>query len=183
MKLPKLPKEIGYDVCGYGHPERFFITHEHRDHLPARFDIRALCAPPLVQKLRRRYLGRVEPEEYTDTFKTSHKLFDKRGKIVEIETYGYFIGEIAIIPEATNALELLKEYAPKYPIIVLFRQPREHPLYGAKRSPHADEVNCYFADPTSWEPYAPNVVPKCTESIQDVRDNPDIFWRSPFSKL
>lgn len=183
MELPKLPKELGYDVCGFDFSaiEKFFITHTHEDHLPARYRLNLACAPPLRAKLKAIYKRHAEIEEYTDYFVTAD---EANGS--STTTYGYFIkrdiGVIGLVPECINPLSFVREFGLKGLIIVIFKQPEAH-LRLTKRPVRSENIlDCWLADPSRTIAYAPNVIPKCVESIADVKKDPKKFWGNPFAE-
>lgn len=185
--LPRLPKEFGYDVCGQkASLEKYFITHQHLDHLPAKVGVKLVCAPPLLDVLEKKLkevLGFYEVEEYRDFFETKHMFFNGV-KFEPVKTYGYFVGsDIAVIPESIDAERFLCEYAVKGLIVIFFKQPRDH-LEGCRiRSPLQLPENCWFADPSSWKRYAPNVLPKVVFSLADIQNFGEHIVNNPFKKL
>ena len=182
QRLPPLPKEVGYDVCGFAKPSRFIITHDHLDHLPAKTNVTLTCATPLMERLMKRRIYEdvgVEIEEYSgEYFETRHMVSAGRG-FVMTPTYGYFLNDVAIIPESINAEELLNEFRLKRVVIVFFKQPRSH-MNGVWHPRDLEQV--YFADPSSPQKYAPNVVPKCTPSLADIKDMPKVFANNPYAE-
>jgi len=174
-RLARLPEDLGYDVCGipsdFIRPKKFFVTHTHLDHLPARANLTLVCAPPLRVKLEKLYAKEktsVNLEEYPDFFPTEHIFFNRgSGRLEKAKSYGYLIKDLAVIPESNEFERLITEYKPKSTVIILFKQPREH--LPTKLITARTVENCYFADPTSWSRYAPNVLPKIVLAIIDVR--------------
>ena len=196
LELPKLQEDWGYDVCGRtkpgwnpmrgtGIPERFFVTHRDIDHLTAFGGVTLLCAEQLVGDLKRIY-GRVPIELQFQTWPRSECIETWHGRETErhqVKTYGYHYKDTMVIPECHNALELLKEHAPKCAIVIFFKQPRAHPQQYV--SPEKLRELCdhaYFADVSTMRPTFQWVIPQCVPSIQNVRENPKTWFASPFSK-
>lgn len=184
-KRAVLPQELGYDVCGLQPFNQTLLTHQHLDHLPAR-KVRILCAPILLKTIALKMGGLLrvyEVEEYTDCFETEHWFFNGN-RWVKIKTYGYFIGNVAVIPESVDADSYVEEYSLKGLVVVCFKQPRSHLNNGNKlRSPCHLPANCYFADPSTWSRYAPNVLPKVVPSIADIKRFGQYWADNPFKNI
>jgi hypothetical protein len=195
MKLPKLPRNLGYDVCGFpmpgwnpmrgvGIPERFFVTHYDLDHLKAFGGGTLLCAEWLQKPLERIYRGiPIEIETYPRDLciDTWHPRETERQRV---RTSGYIYGDLLVIPESIHALKFLKDYDPKFAVIVFFKQPRSHaqPYVSPDRLRELCD-HAYYADVSTMESYRPWVIPQCAPSIQDVKDAPDRWIFSPFSEF
>ena len=118
----ELPKEIGYDVCGFpnagwnpirgiGIPNKLFVTHKDIDHLTAFGGVTLLCAEQLVDDLKRVY-SRVPIELQFQTWPRGECIETWHGRETErhrVKTYGYHCRDTMVIPECHNALEWLRE--------------------------------------------------------------------------
>jgi len=194
LELPKLPEDLGYDVCGFpkpgwspmrgiGMPERFFVTHTDLDHLKAFGGGMLWCAEPLQKRLEHIYHNiQIEIETYPRDLciPTCHPREIERYKV---PTFGYIYKDLMVIPECHDALKLLEEHAMKYAVIVFFKQPRAH----AQEHINADRLrelcdHAYFADVSTMNVYRPWVIRKCVPSICDVRQDPVLWQNSPFSR-
>jgi len=185
-ELPSLPKHLGYDVCGEPRYRksinRFLVTHAHLDHLPARNGITVMCGEKLVDPLARIYERNeiyVEFQQYDDCLRLKHSFFkllpDGRMKVDSTDVYGYFLHDLLVvpgvlIPECDNYCELLEEYRLKGLVIILFKQPRDHPVADPRINAR-DAPDCYFADPSTWKKYRFNVLPKVVPAILDLKES------------
>jgi len=178
-RLPPLP-EVGFDGCGDPKLKDvinvFLVTHTHTDHLPVARGILLLCAGSLIDPIEaiyRRYGIHVEIQEYDDCLPLEHSFLKNlpsgQKKVDTVPVFGYFYHDVLVIPECDNYYRLLKDYRVQGLIIVFFKQPRNHPTVGPRINAW-DVSDCYFADPSSWRRYAPNVLPKIVPSICDLRN-------------
>lgn len=153
------------------------------DHLKAFGGGALLCAEWLQKQLERTYRGiPIEIQTYPRDLciETWHPRETERQKA---RTSGYIFKDLVVIPECFNALQLLREYESKYAVVVFFKQPRAH----AQQYISADKLrelcdHAYFADVSDMKSYRPWVIPQCVPSIQNAKDNPKLWWMSPFAK-
>lgn len=198
----QLPEKTMYDVCSQwslipremrrfiAREYIYYITHNHWDHLPAYVGLTLRCSSALARKLSRTvYRGlpmNYEIVNKDECLLSYHRIRDRlTGKEYRVDTYNYLLKHgVAIIAECWNARDFLIEYGPKYPIVVMFKQPATHPQ---NQQVSYDELRelcdyAYFADPSVWRPYGDYVLPKLIPSIKDVFHDHTKYPESPFSK-
>jgi hypothetical protein len=191
--LPPLLYDMGYDVCSLGSPKKFIITHAiHPDHCPAVTDIKLIASEPVIRQIEK-YASYYYREEYNveivefkgEFYETEHWTYNaRRSRYVPALACCYVVAEAKalLICESSVANKFLEMARVRGLMPLYMWQPRDHMNQGITL--HAKDIyDGYFIDPTSWDAYADNVVPKCVPSILDVKMDPDRWQNNPYSKL
>lgn len=193
-RLPKLPMDVGCDVCGFGKPAKFLLTHPiHPDHCPAITGVQLVCAPPLIEQIEKfapyyyREEFNVEVVEFKgEYFETHHYPYDPRlQRYVKVKACGYILKDVKcfFIPESFEANRLLAEARAKGLTPLYTWQPRDHLNDGPTL--HAKDIyDGYFVDPRPDDKrdHASNVIPKCVPSILDIKTDPDRWPGNKFAE-
>ena len=179
---PSFPENVGFGVCGLGSPQAFYVSQIHLDELPAVTDATIIAAKPLLQELqeKRSFYFR---EEFNNKFiefkgewvKTQHAAFYELPyggrKLKYASSYCYIVGVFAYIDESEEGPQLLRKFREKGLVPLYHWQSRNH-LNSGYTITHRDLPDGYLLDNKTWRSYAPNVIPKCVPSLEDVKRNP-----------
>lgn len=189
---PSFPENIAFGVCGLGNPETFFVSQIHLDELPAVTGATIYAAPPLMQELRekrpfymREEFGNKFVEFDGEWVKTQHAAFYELPngglKLKYASSYCYIVGAYAYIDESVEGEQLLRKFREKGLAPLYHWQSRNH-FNGGYAVTHRDLPDGYLLDNRRWERYAPNVIPKCVPSLQDVKRNPGKWPGNKFAR-
>jgi hypothetical protein len=159
------------DVCGVGTFRRekersIYVTHLDLDHLPLKehileANVRFFTAPKFMKELSAFYGDAFSVHEYDDVLMLKHSTV-RGGRVIQRLTCAFFIGEAMIIPECDSPDKLIEEYRPKFALMFVAQQSRQH---SAGFSDHRRDV--FILHNKVWKPYAPNVIPKIVFSSTD----------------
>ncbi|MEM1792669.1 MAG: hypothetical protein QXE92_00315 [Thermofilaceae archaeon] len=159
------------------------------DEVPAVTDVTVYAAPPLIKELEKRLPFFVEMNKVVgfegEWIQTEHKAFFEvrsEKKLRSSPSYCYVVGRYAFIDESAEAFHLLQMFREKGLIPLFHWQPRDHIDVG-RRITHRDLPDGYLLDNRTWTRYAPNVIPKCVPSLQDIKQDPEKWKNNAYSKF
>ncbi|MEM2045764.1 MAG: hypothetical protein QXO20_06255 [Candidatus Bathyarchaeia archaeon] len=187
------PANMAFGVCGLGSPRNFFISQIHLDELPAVTGATIYAPPPLLEELQekrafylREEFGNRFVEFKGEWFQTQHAAFYQQPsgnlKLTYANSYCYVIEGFGYIDESVEGPQLLDKLRERGLTPLYHWQPRTH-FNSGRTITHRDLPDGYLLDPRTWESYAPNVIPKCVPSVQDVFRNPGRHKGNPFAKF
>lgn len=193
MFKPSFPENVAFGVCGLGNPENFYISQTHLDELPAVTGAVIHAAPPLLQELqetRSFYLkeefGNKFVEFKGECIRTQHAAFyplpNGGLKLKHANSYCYVVGVYGYIDESMEGPQLLQKFREKGLVPLYHWQSRTH-FNSGRAITHRDLPDGYLLDNRTWQSYAPNVIPKCVPSLQDVKENPKKWRNNVFSRF
>lgn len=187
------PANLAFGVCGLGSPQNFFISQIHLDELPAVMNATIYAAPLLLEELQEKRAFYLR-EEFGNKFvefrgewvQTQHAAFYELPyggmRMKYTNSYCYVVEGFGYIDESVEATQLLRKFREKGLTPLYHWQSRKHFNSGYTIT-HRDLPDGYLLDPRTWESYAPNVIPKCVPSLQDVKENPMRWKNNAFIKV